>query len=100
MREIGQILGYKDPNDSIGRLYLHHKEEFDNDCTQLVYIGGAVNTPPNRERLFSLEGLILICMFSEQPIAVKVRKWLRKLARQVATDGYYIEISKIGRAHV
>jgi len=44
--------------------------EFDNDCTYLSISdkGVDVHTPPVRHRVFTIEGLILLCMFSEQPV--------------------------------
>jgi prophage antirepressor-like protein len=89
MKQIGEHLGYERPADQVGKLYLAHKAEFDNDCTEMTYIGGLVNRPPLRERVFTLDGLILLCMFSEQPGAVKFRKWLRRVGREVMVTGSY-----------
>lgn len=90
MRDAGELLQYRNkPAEYVGRLYASHKDEFDNDCTFMSCIGGSVNQPPQRERIFTLDGLILLCMFSEQPVAKKVRKWLRKIGREVAETGSY-----------
>jgi len=91
MKESGELLCYKNPAISISNLYQEHKDEFDSDCTQLtVSVMPEVNRPPTRERVFTLDGLILLCMFSEQPIAKKVRKWLRRVGREVMTTGGYV----------
>lgn len=63
---------------------------FDNDCTQVsVSDIREYGAPPRRERVFTLDGLILLCMFSEQPVAKKVRHWLRKIGKEVAVTGSY-----------
>jgi len=81
MTDIGRHLGYATPRETISKLYQVHKDEFDSDCTQIVVstTGVSVHEPPRKERVFTLDGLILICMFSEQPIAKKFRRWLRKV---------------------
>ncbi len=91
MREIGALLQYKYPLENVSKLYQDHKDEFDNDCTQIAVsaIQATVGRPPRRERIFTLEGLALICMFSEQPIAKKVRKWARRLMKEVWVTGSY-----------
>jgi hypothetical protein len=33
-----------------------------------------IGAPPLLERTFTLDGLILLCMFSEQPVAKRVRR--------------------------
>lgn len=90
MREIGARLEYTDPQNAINRLYLRHKDEFDNDCTHVSVSDtpASVNAPPTRERVFTLDGLILLCMFSEQPKAKTFRHWLRKIGKQVMVEGY------------
>ncbi len=35
-KEIGELLGYKNPAEAIGHIFSNHKDEFDNDCTHLV----------------------------------------------------------------
>lgn len=90
MRETGELLGYKHPTDSISALFRSHKDEFDNDCTQMVVSTvREVGAPPIRERTFTIDGLILLCMFSEQPVAKRVRRWLRKIGKEVAVTGSY-----------
>ncbi|MFH1739221.1 MAG: BRO family protein [bacterium] len=89
-KEIGEVLGYKQPGKSVDNLYNEHKDEFDNDCTQITVSVNRDGYPPQRERIFYLDGLILLCMFSEQPIAKKVRRWLRKIGREVAITGQYL----------
>jgi len=86
--DIGKHLGYKNPAEAVSRLFRLHADEFDNDCAQMSVMnipGG----PPRRERVFTLDGLILLCMFSEQPVAKKFRRWLRKIAKEVMTTGQY-----------
>lgn len=90
MKEAGELLGYSKPREAIGHIYSAHKDEFDNECTHLSVSDTAdIHTPPVRERIFTLDGLILLCMFSEQPVAKKVRHWLRKVGREVAVTGSY-----------
>jgi prophage antirepressor-like protein len=90
MKEAGELLGYKQPAKSVSNLFNEHKDEFDNDCTQItVSVIREVGAPPVRERCFTLDGLILLCMFSEQKIAKNVRHWLRRVGREVAVTGSY-----------
>ena len=89
MKEIGELLGYKNPAESASKVYQGHKDEFDNDCTELAVSAIPGESRQIRERLFTLEGLALLCMFSEQPIAKKVRKWASKLMKEVWTEGHY-----------
>ena len=91
MREIGQALGYEHPEKSVSKLYSEHKDEFDNDCTEIAVSAIPGESRQIRERVFFLEGLYQICFHSEKPLAKKFRKWCRKLARQVQTEGYYID---------
>ncbi len=88
--EIGKALGYTHPAQSINYLHKQHKDEFDNHITQVV----DTTIPSNltrKIRIFNLEGIALICMFSEQPIAKKFRKWVRRVAKEVFTKGKYEE---------
>jgi prophage antirepressor-like protein len=91
MKEAGELLGYEHPKENISRLYAAHKDEFDHDCTQVAISATEVtaNQPPRRERIFTLDGLIVLCFHSEQPVAKKVRFWLRKVGKEVAVNGSY-----------
>ncbi len=81
--EIGEALGYAQPNQAISKLFREHKDDFSNDINLIVdttirvnLLGDSIRVkanPPNRERIFNLEGIALICMFSEQPIAKEFR---------------------------
>jgi hypothetical protein len=55
-------------------------------------MAATVNRPPIHERLFTLDGLILLSMFSEKPEAKKKRRWLRKIGREVAMQGSLLSI--------
>lgn len=89
MRDAGEFLQYKHPTKAIGHLYNEHRDEFDNDCTQISVSETRDGFPPQRERVFTIDGLILLCMFSEQVVAKKARHWLRKIGREVAITGQY-----------
>lgn len=91
LKETAEHLGYKDDGQAIGRLFAAHRDEFDSDCTQINILAdtGSVGRPPLRQRVFTLDGLILLCMFSTQPKAQNFRKWLRKVGREVAVTGSY-----------
>lgn len=87
-REIGEALEYENPRVSIHTLYRAHADEFDNDSTRVIDTITGENTPI-RIREFSIEGVMLLAMFSEQPLAKKLRKWARKVLAEVAVTGRY-----------
>ncbi len=88
--EAGRLFEYRQPGKAIDHLYRGHRDEFDNDCTQVAILAVRDGSPPRRERIFFLEGLILLSMLSEQPRAKAARHWLRKIGKQVAVEGYYV----------
>jgi prophage antirepressor-like protein len=89
MQQIGELLAMKHPSKGVSHIYNTNQDEFDNDCTHISITETRDGGPPRRERVFTIEGLILICMRSDQPNAKKVRKWLRKVGREVAVTGQY-----------
>lgn len=88
-REIGEALEYEDPARAINHLFNAHADEFDSDCTRIISIGHVGKNGYARIREFSIEGTMLLGMFSEQPLAKKFRKWARKVLTEVAVTGRY-----------
>lgn len=86
----GELLEYKDPANSINRIYTRHKKEFTNDITRSVKLTER-GKPPVTVREFNLEGFAALCQHSEQPKAVEVRKWARKLMKEMWVHGVAIE---------
>lgn len=89
--EIGKALNYKNPAGAIRNIAKQHADEFDSSVSQIHVSCIRAELPPTKERLFNLEGIALICMFSEQPIAKQFRKWVRRVAKEVLTKGKYEE---------
>ncbi len=71
--EIGKALGYAHPKQSIDKLVREHSDEFDSNINQVVLSATSDGNLQTKTRLFNIEGIALICMFSEQPIAKKFR---------------------------
>jgi prophage antirepressor-like protein len=91
MEEAGKLYGYANPRDGVSNLLKLHRDEFDSDCTHMLVMSVAdVHRPPLHERVFTLEGLLLLGMFCELPNAKRVRHWLRKIGKQVLVEGYYV----------
>jgi len=90
MEDVGKALQYANPRQSIDKIFREHRDEFDGDITSVVVSATSGNLE-RRARVFNLEGIALICMFSEQPIAKEFRKWVRKVAKEVLTTGTYTE---------
>ncbi|MBB1489371.1 BRO family protein [Oceanospirillum sediminis] len=71
-QNIGEVLGYKNADEDIQALYQRHQDEFDPDMIQEVPVitaGGVEHT-----RLFSLRGVSLLVMLSEQQEAGAFRE--------------------------
>ena len=89
-RDIGVALDYADPAKAINTLFGLHKDEFDNDSTRILVSRVRQNEPPSKIREFSVEGIILLSMFSEKPKAKDFRKWAKSVLAEVSTTGSYI----------
>jgi len=73
---VGKALGYSEPRIAINKIFTRRKHEFklgaDYSVTNLVTEVGERPTT-----VFFLTGVILLCMFSDQPVAVEFREWAK-----------------------
>lgn len=83
------MMGCKDPANQANRLFTAHKDEFEEGETHGQYfsVDSTEKSKGRPSRYFSLEGLALLCMFAGTPVAKKVRKWGRKIMKEVWTTG-------------
>lgn len=86
---IGRKLGYSDPGTDINKLFKRHKDEFTNDDAKKAISPYSKNN--HKTTFFSIDGTNLLLMFSRKPEAKQFRAWLKKVATQIKTQGYYIE---------
>lgn len=75
--QIGQALGYSHPRQSITKIFNRHKDEFEKYSCEVKMTS---HDHDGREvlrdvRIFNEEGVMLLCMFSKQPIAKAFRQW-------------------------
>ncbi len=69
--QIGDALGYENPLKAINNLFQRNREELEEySCTLKLRVHDHDGRNVQREvRLFNEEGVMLICMFSQQPSA-------------------------------
>lgn len=98
-RQIGEFLGYAEPNDAVKKIHQRNKERLDTFST-IVNLGGAVKSGgqfvPDLAKnihpttIYSFKGLLEICRFSNQPNANKVIDILWNIAEEIRQKGYYL----------
>lgn len=81
--QIGDALGYEEPRIAISKIYKRNLEELNEySCVTKMVTQGENGVMQQREvRLFNEEGVMLICMFSQQPRAREFRKWAVKILK-------------------
>ncbi len=77
--DIGKALGYERPKDAILKIYERNRELFEDYSTTVKLT--AVDGKKRDQRIFNEEGIILLAMKSNQPIAIKMQKWIARLVR-------------------
>jgi len=86
-RDLGQILGFENPVDSIRVLFNRHKDDLEPCTTRIEVIrpsspvdgrGGG----PQNVRLYSETGCYLVTMFASTDRSKEVRRWLARLPKQ------------------
>lgn len=80
--EIGSVLGYADPRQSIANIHNRHKERFSDKSVQINLIctdGKSYDTT-----VYNFKGVMEICRWSKQPKADMVMEALYDMAESVA----------------
>lgn len=89
--EIGSVLGYADPRQSIANIHNRHKERFSDKSVQINLIcadGKSYDTT-----VYNFKGVMEICRWSKQPKADMVMEALYDMAESVARTGFYSVLS-------
>lgn len=94
---IGKALGYVDPRVAINKMFYAHKDEFevgvDVTVTKTVTVTGEKDT-----NVFFSTGVVLLTMFSNQPLAKEFRKWAKQvLAAELSGAGAQQNIAELER---
>ena len=85
--QIGKLLGYANPVDAIKKIHSRNRERLN-----LFSTGGQIDTPSRGTQnatLYSFNGLLEICRFSNQPKANEVINRLWDIAYEISRKGYY-----------
>ena len=85
-RQIGEALGYADPQHAITLIHSKHKERLDKFSR-----GSQIETPSGRQEgfLYSFKGVLEICRWSRQPKADMVMDAIWDMAESVIQKGYF-----------
>ena len=88
--QIGQLLGYVDPDVAIRKIHMRNQERLDKFSTRtnLVRVEGE-RTVTRELRVYSFKGLLEICRYSQQETANKVIDVLWEIADEIRRTGSY-----------
>ena len=88
--QIGQALGYVDPDVAIRKIHMRNKDRLDkfSTSTKLVRVEGE-RTVTRDVRVYSFKGLLEICRYSNQPNANRVIDVLWEIADEIRRTGRY-----------
>lgn len=88
--QIGQALGYVDPDVAIRKIHMRNKERLDkfSTSTKLVRVEGD-RTVTRDVRVYNFKGLLEICRYSQQPNANRVIDVLWDIADEIRRTGSY-----------
>lgn len=103
--QIGQLLEYENPRDSIKKIHKRNRERLDkfSRVVQVVNVkkGGDKTTPPlgnvQEAIVYNFKGLLEICRYSQQPKANAVIDWLWEIADELRRTGTLALTSQISR---
>jgi hypothetical protein len=88
--QIGVMLGYAEPMESIKNIHFRNKERLDKFSTSIKLIRVEGNREVEREvTVYSFKGLLEICRYSNQPKADAVMDFLWDMADEVKRTGSY-----------
>ena len=96
--QIGQLLGYSQPEVAIGKIHKRNKERMDrfSTFTKMVKVEG--NRTVTRDmRVYNFKGLLEICRYSNQPTANAVIDVLWDIADEIRRTGMYITTQTLRR---
>lgn len=94
---VGTALGYAEPRKSINNLFNAHRNEFKDGIHQGVL---KTMTPGGIQDLtvFFSQGVILLCFFSNQPLAADFRQWAAEvLSAELTGESAQKEIAELER---
>ena len=88
--QIGELLGYIDPDVAIRKIHMRNKERLDkfSTSTKLVRVEGK-RTVTREVRLYSFKGLLEICRYSQQDTANQVIDTLWNIADEIRRTGSF-----------
>ena len=88
--QIGQLLGYVDPDVAIRKIHMRNKERLDkfSTSTKLVRVEGE-RTVTREMRIYNFMGLLEICRYSQQDTANNVIDTLWAIADEIRRTGSY-----------
>ena len=88
--QIGTLLEYEYPNDSIRKIHERHEERLDKFATSVNLTGVEGNRTVTREVImYDFKGLLEICRYSQQPNANTVIDKLWEIADEIRRTGTY-----------
>ena len=88
--QIGQLLGYENPNDAIRFIHNRNKERLDKFSTPFKLNGVEGGREVAREVIvYNFKGLLEICRYSQQPNANAVIDKLWEIADEIRRTGSY-----------
>ncbi|MFX1478321.1 MAG: Bro-N domain-containing protein [Promethearchaeota archaeon] len=88
---IGVGLEYKNPRKSIMNLYYSHKDELE-EFTSVIESMTEAGT--RQTTIFNEQGIYLLIMFSNQPLAKDFRRWIIGVIKDIRQKGFYIAKTK------
>jgi prophage antirepressor-like protein len=78
--QIGEALEYSEPRDAVLKIYERNSDELEEFSVTVKLT--ATDGKAYETRVFNEEGVMLICMFSNQPRAKEFRRWAVMVLRQ------------------
>ncbi|MBQ7220730.1 MAG: hypothetical protein IJS28_07110 [Synergistaceae bacterium] len=88
--QIGQLLGYEDPEDAVKKIHARHKERIDKFSRgDKLSLHEETRTVTREVVLYDFKGLLEICRYSNQPVADAVMDVLWDIADEIRRTGSY-----------
>ena len=88
--QIGELLGYENPNDAIRFIHNRNKERLDRFSTSVKLNGVEGSRTVTREvTVYNFKGLLEICRYSNQPKADAIMDLLWEIADEIRQTGSY-----------
>ena len=91
MEACGRGLGYADGGRSIHKIVDRNADEFEGLVGLVKLTNPSGKGGIQEVKILSRDAVNLVCMFSKQPRAKKMRKFYLKILREVQTRGYYYD---------